>query len=62
MSYNNLGSTHKPKVVHVSDLPPISPDHIGGFRLAAATFAGIERKFGLALPRFEAPKTVAESS
>uniref|UniRef100_H2ZH15 EF-hand domain-containing protein n=1 Tax=Ciona savignyi TaxID=51511 RepID=H2ZH15_CIOSA len=48
-----IGSTHKPKYIHVSDLPPISPDHVGGFRLAAATFAGVERKFGLVLPRFE---------
>ncbi|XP_039267502.1 electrogenic aspartate/glutamate antiporter SLC25A12, mitochondrial-like [Styela clava] len=48
-----IGSQHKPKYVHVSDLPPISPDHIGGYRLAAATFAGVERKFGLALPRFQ---------
>nr|CAB3266167.1 calcium-binding mitochondrial carrier protein Aralar1-like [Phallusia mammillata] len=48
-----IGSTHKPKTVHVSDLPPISPDHVGGFRLAAATFSGVEHKFGLALPKFE---------
>uniref|UniRef100_F6X4B8 EF-hand domain-containing protein n=2 Tax=Ciona intestinalis TaxID=7719 RepID=F6X4B8_CIOIN len=53
-----IGSTHKPKYVHVSDLPPITPDHMGGYRLAAATFAGVERKFGLALPRFE-PMTPA---
>jgi solute carrier family 25 aspartate/glutamate transporter 12/13 len=30
-----------------------NPDHIGGYRLAAATFSGIEHKFGLFLPRFE---------
>ncbi|XP_057708049.1 electrogenic aspartate/glutamate antiporter SLC25A12, mitochondrial-like isoform X2 [Corythoichthys intestinalis] len=35
------------------DLPPASPDHVGGYRLAAATFAGVERKFGLQLPIFE---------
>lgn len=29
------------------------PDHIGGYALAAATFAGIENKFGLFLPRFQ---------
>jgi hypothetical protein len=28
-------------------------DHIGGFALARATFAGIETKFGLRMPRFE---------
>ncbi|XP_056153962.1 electrogenic aspartate/glutamate antiporter SLC25A13, mitochondrial [Lampris incognitus] len=33
-------------------LPAPNPDHIGGFRLAVATFAGIESKFGLHLPRF----------
>uniref|UniRef100_A0A665VC07 Solute carrier family 25 member 13 n=1 Tax=Echeneis naucrates TaxID=173247 RepID=A0A665VC07_ECHNA len=31
-------------------LPAPNPDHIGGFRLAVATFAGIENKFGLHLP------------
>uniref|UniRef100_A0A671R155 Solute carrier family 25 member 13 n=1 Tax=Sinocyclocheilus anshuiensis TaxID=1608454 RepID=A0A671R155_9TELE len=35
-------------------LPAPNPDHIGGFRLAVATFAGIESKFGLHLPRFRA--------
>jgi len=55
-----IGSQHQPpKFVHISDLPPISPDHIGGYRLAAATFAGVERKFGLALPRFAATPAVA---
>uniref|UniRef100_A0A8C1U721 Solute carrier family 25 member 13 n=1 Tax=Cyprinus carpio TaxID=7962 RepID=A0A8C1U721_CYPCA len=38
-------------------LPAPNPDHIGGFRLAVATFAGIESKFGLHLPRFQAPAT-----
>uniref|UniRef100_A0A8K9UTW5 Solute carrier family 25 member 13 n=1 Tax=Oncorhynchus mykiss TaxID=8022 RepID=A0A8K9UTW5_ONCMY len=33
-------------------LPAPSPDHIGGFRLAVATFAGTESKFGLHLPRY----------
>ncbi|XP_049890989.1 electrogenic aspartate/glutamate antiporter SLC25A13, mitochondrial isoform X1 [Epinephelus moara] len=33
-------------------LPAPNPDHIGGFRLAVATFAGIENKFGLHLPRY----------
>jgi solute carrier family 25 aspartate/glutamate transporter 12/13 len=30
-----------------------NPDHIGGYKLAAATFSGIESKFGLFLPHFE---------
>jgi len=52
-----IGSQHKPKTVHISDLPPVSPDHIGGYRLGAATFAGIERRFGLQLPKFAGPTT-----
>uniref|UniRef100_A0AAQ5YZR8 EF-hand domain-containing protein n=1 Tax=Amphiprion ocellaris TaxID=80972 RepID=A0AAQ5YZR8_AMPOC len=41
-------------------LPAPNPDHIGGFRLAVATFAGIESKFGLHLPRYTV--ATAESS
>uniref|UniRef100_S4RUQ1 Solute carrier family 25 member 12 n=1 Tax=Petromyzon marinus TaxID=7757 RepID=S4RUQ1_PETMA len=33
-------------------LPPTRVDHIGGYRLANATFSGIENKFGLCLPKF----------
>ncbi|XP_051872358.1 electrogenic aspartate/glutamate antiporter SLC25A13, mitochondrial [Pristis pectinata] len=33
-------------------LPAPNPDYIGGYKLVIATFAGIERKFGLNLPRF----------
>ncbi|XP_071826694.1 electrogenic aspartate/glutamate antiporter SLC25A13, mitochondrial-like isoform X2 [Apostichopus japonicus] len=40
---------------HPADLPPINPDHIGGLRLAVATFAGVETKFGLFLPKFRNP-------
>ena len=47
-----IGSVHKPKTIHVADLPPVNPDHVGGFKVAAATFAGVEHKFGLALPKF----------
>ncbi|XP_077472996.1 electrogenic aspartate/glutamate antiporter SLC25A12, mitochondrial-like [Stigmatopora argus] len=35
------------------DIPHTRPDHVGGYRLAAATFVGVERKFGLQFPRFE---------
>ncbi|KFQ81808.1 Calcium-binding mitochondrial carrier protein Aralar1, partial [Phoenicopterus ruber ruber] len=45
------GSEPTPKT-RISDLPPVNPDHIGGYRLATATFAGIENKFGLYLPKF----------
>lgn len=34
-------------------LPAPNPDHVGGYRLAVATFAGIENKFGLYLPLFK---------
>ncbi|XP_061697038.1 electrogenic aspartate/glutamate antiporter SLC25A12, mitochondrial-like [Syngnathoides biaculeatus] len=55
----DFGGHHPPgsqptAVPKSDDLPPISVDHVGGYRLAAATFAGVERKFGLQLPKFEA--------
>ncbi|KAM9307829.1 electrogenic aspartate/glutamate antiporter SLC25A13, mitochondrial [Gastrophryne carolinensis] len=41
-------------------LPAPNPDHLGGYKLAVATFAGIESKFGLYLPRFQpSPATSA---
>uniref|UniRef100_A0A3P9B0H3 Solute carrier family 25 member 12 n=1 Tax=Maylandia zebra TaxID=106582 RepID=A0A3P9B0H3_9CICH len=46
------GSKPKPKS-RISELPPINVDHIGGYHLAAATFAGVENKFGLHLPKFK---------
>uniref|UniRef100_A0A8D2AIE8 Solute carrier family 25 member 12 n=1 Tax=Sciurus vulgaris TaxID=55149 RepID=A0A8D2AIE8_SCIVU len=46
------GSEPTPKS-RIADLPPANPDHIGGYRLATATFAGIENKFGLYLPKFK---------
>ncbi|XP_066497446.1 electrogenic aspartate/glutamate antiporter SLC25A12, mitochondrial-like [Hoplias malabaricus] len=45
------GSAPTPKS-RISELPPLDADHIGGYRLAAATFAGVENKFGLHLPKF----------
>lgn len=48
------GSEPTPKS-RIADLPPVNPDHIGGYRLATATFAGIENKFGLYLPKFKSP-------
>ncbi|ETE69626.1 Calcium-binding mitochondrial carrier protein Aralar1 [Ophiophagus hannah] len=47
------GSEPHPKS-RISGLPPVNPDHLGGYRLATATFAGIENKFGLSLPKFRA--------
>ncbi|KAM6986943.1 electrogenic aspartate/glutamate antiporter SLC25A12, mitochondrial-like [Aplochiton taeniatus] len=43
----------------ISDLPPVRADHVGGYRLAAATFAGVENKFGLHLPKFKPSGAVA---
>lgn len=56
LSYSSskpIGSVHKPKTIHVADLPALNPDHVGGMKVAAATFAGIEHKFGLKLPKFK---------
>uniref|UniRef100_A0A0K0G478 Calcium-binding mitochondrial carrier protein Aralar1 (inferred by orthology to a human protein) n=1 Tax=Strongyloides venezuelensis TaxID=75913 RepID=A0A0K0G478_STRVS len=39
-----------------SDIKSDNPDHIGGYKLASATFSAIEHKFGLFLPKFEAKK------
>ncbi|NXG57866.1 CMC1 protein, partial [Hemiprocne comata] len=52
------GSEPTPKT-RISDLPPVNPDHIGGYRLATATFAGIENKFGLYLPKFRSSGTTS---
>lgn len=58
------GSEPIPKPT-VKDYPSVTADHVGGYRLAAATFAGVERKFGLHLPNFksagEATSKPAES-
>ncbi|XP_063067869.1 calcium-binding mitochondrial carrier protein Aralar1 isoform X1 [Engraulis encrasicolus] len=50
------GSDPTPKS-RISELPPVSAEHIGGYRLAAATFAGVENKFGLHLPKFKSSGT-----
>jgi len=46
-----MGSEPVPKSRII--LPAPNPDHVGGYRLAVATFAGIENKFGLYLPVFK---------
>ncbi|XP_051259727.1 electrogenic aspartate/glutamate antiporter SLC25A12, mitochondrial [Dicentrarchus labrax] len=46
------GSVPTPKPT-IQDLPSVTADHVGGYHLAAATFAGVERKFGLHLPKFK---------
>uniref|UniRef100_A0A6Q2YGA6 EF-hand domain-containing protein n=1 Tax=Esox lucius TaxID=8010 RepID=A0A6Q2YGA6_ESOLU len=55
-----MGSEPTPKS-RISNLPPTSADHIGGYRLAAATFAGVENKFGLHLPKFKSSGAVSVS-
>lgn len=52
------GSEPMPKS-RISELPPIHADHVGGYRLAAATFAGVENKFGLHLPKFKSSGVVS---
>lgn len=52
------GSGPTPKS-RISELPPINADHVGGYRLAAATFAGVENKFGLHLPKFKSSGVVS---
>lgn len=47
------GSAAKP--THLQDQLSRNPDHIGGFRLAVATFDGMESKLGLCLPKFSSP-------
>lgn len=41
-------------------LPAPNPDHVGGYKLAVATFAGIENKFGLYLPLFKTSASTSE--
>ncbi|KAL8561913.1 hypothetical protein ACOMHN_046703 [Nucella lapillus] len=41
------------KSVHMEEVLSKNPDHIGGYRMALATFDGIETKFGLMLPKFK---------
>uniref|UniRef100_A0A673SKL0 Solute carrier family 25 member 13 n=1 Tax=Suricata suricatta TaxID=37032 RepID=A0A673SKL0_SURSU len=53
-----MGSEPIPKSRIV--LPAPSPDHVGGYRLAVATFAGIENKFGLYLPLFRPSAPAAQ--
>ncbi|XP_023225510.1 calcium-binding mitochondrial carrier protein Aralar1-like [Centruroides sculpturatus] len=41
--------------VQTGEIRSHNPDHIGGYRLALATFNGMESKFGLFLPKFSRP-------
>lgn len=46
-----IGSHAQVRSIHISQLPPLNKDHIGGYKVAAATYAGVENKFGLEWPR-----------
>ncbi|KAK6969923.1 calcium-binding mitochondrial carrier protein aralar1, partial [Biomphalaria glabrata] len=50
------------KSVHLQDVLSRNPDHIGGYRMALATFDGIETKFGLMLPKFRPSTPSAEAA
>ncbi|XP_056145957.1 electrogenic aspartate/glutamate antiporter SLC25A12, mitochondrial-like [Lampris incognitus] len=52
------GSLPTPKS-RIEDLPSVTADHVGGYCFAAATFAGVESKFGLHLPKFKSSGAVA---
>ncbi|XP_043276553.1 calcium-binding mitochondrial carrier protein Aralar1 isoform X2 [Venturia canescens] len=50
------GSELKVPSTGVADeIKSTNPDHIGGYEVALPIFTGIETKFGLCLPRFQAP-------
>jgi len=46
------GGYTKTEISPVNPEVSLHPDHIGGLRLAVASFSGIETKFGLMLPKF----------
>lgn len=49
------GSEQKVPAMGVADeIRSTNPDHIGGYQVALPIFTGIETKFGLSLPRFQA--------
>ncbi|XP_053988123.1 calcium-binding mitochondrial carrier protein Aralar1 isoform X3 [Hylaeus anthracinus] len=49
------GSEHKVPATGVAqEIRSTNPDHIGGYQVALPIFTGIETKFGLCLPRFQA--------
>uniref|UniRef100_A0A671K0W4 Calcium-binding mitochondrial carrier protein Aralar2-like n=1 Tax=Sinocyclocheilus anshuiensis TaxID=1608454 RepID=A0A671K0W4_9TELE len=58
LTHRPAGSEPTPKS-RISELPPVSSEHVGGYHLAAATFAGVENKFGLHLPKFKSSGVTA---
>ncbi|XP_028395324.1 calcium-binding mitochondrial carrier protein Aralar2-like isoform X2 [Dendronephthya gigantea] len=53
--YFDFGGAPKTEMKPVNPDISLHADHIGGLRLAVASFAGIETKFGLCLPVFQSP-------
>ncbi|XP_017793979.1 PREDICTED: calcium-binding mitochondrial carrier protein Aralar1 isoform X2 [Habropoda laboriosa] len=52
------GSEQKvPTTGAAHEIRSTNPDHIGGYQIALPIFTGIETKFGLCLPRFQAVST-----
>ncbi|XP_076683811.1 calcium-binding mitochondrial carrier protein Aralar1 isoform X2 [Andrena cerasifolii] len=52
------GSEQKVPATGVAEeIRSTNPDHIGGYQIALPIFTGIETKFGLCLPRFQAATT-----
>jgi len=45
----------------IHDMIPQNADHIGGYKLALASFEGIETKFGISLPRYKSPSATVSS-
>ncbi|XP_031783557.1 calcium-binding mitochondrial carrier protein Aralar1 isoform X3 [Nasonia vitripennis] len=55
------GSEHQvPAMGAADDMRSSNPDHIGGYQVALPIFTGIESKFGLCLPRFQAVTTTVK--
>lgn len=53
------GSEQKVPAIGVAEeIRSTNPDHIGGYQIALPIFTGIETKFGLCLPRFQAVEKI----
>ncbi|XP_068985225.1 calcium-binding mitochondrial carrier protein Aralar1 isoform X1 [Bombus flavifrons] len=53
------GSEQKVPATGMADeIRSTNPDHIGGYQIALPIFTGIETKFGLCLPRFQATTSI----
>jgi solute carrier family 25 aspartate/glutamate transporter 12/13 len=48
------GSQIEQSAIKTVNIESLNPEHIGGYKLANVTFAGLENKFGLSFPKFKA--------